>query len=106
MLDYRRETKKIIKNLGLKNSDIASNLGITITTVSRWRNGVVSPRKAQFERLRNLSSGQRILPTGPPNVEALTLLIGELIKKVDRLEITISGSEKKSGPQSRSARQM
>lgn len=53
--DYRRETVDLIKKLkdrGMTHTDIATAMGVTVTTIGRWFNEEVTPRQKELNALR------------------------------------------------------
>jgi transcriptional regulator with XRE-family HTH domain len=93
-LDFRRETVDLFKKLNLTNQDVAFKLNVTVTTVSRWRTGAVSPRKKQFDLLKRLASGQlEVVPLykqQPPSEsqkDSIAELRDELKKQEGKMEV-------------------
>jgi DNA-binding transcriptional regulator YiaG len=51
-----KDVKELRQSLGLSQSNFASKLGMTITTVNRWENGKCKPSNLAAEKLEKLQS--------------------------------------------------
>jgi putative transcriptional regulator len=51
------DIKWLRHELGLTQAALAHALGVTVTSVNRWENGVVKPSKLALEKIMKLKEG-------------------------------------------------
>lgn len=101
--DYRRETVVLFEKINFSNQQLATQMGTSINTISRWRNGKSSPSHSDFEALKALASGS--LATGKQEEGASNMekKIDMLIAKIGVLEyrMELLEGKKKSNSEER-----
>lgn len=106
---YRRETKELIEKIreskALTLQEIATQVGVPITSVSRWINLKASPHKKNFEKLKAIYEGRnnpgRQESQSPPGFSSLEgKLIDVLLTlpgRIDQLTKQIADLQAENG---------